>query len=377
MESNVMAYVKIQANVDNRTPLTKIVGQFVVRLASGYDMDASITLPLTQYSVDLDLTQPQAKLIKYEVINKSQVQQEQLMVMNWIPYVAIQEWMPSTQPLGVFQIITKRPIWRFHAQLIPAQLVNVTVDIAGNDITGRDIDSIWSLNMADIQTKQAWQVIINYTPAREGLSGNFVYLTKPESTSYQQINGAQPMMQDLNIHDTFQQRVEKLNGSPARKMLSASVDVKNGAQLKKYELINMWSQQRSAPLKKINHQIVAMKSDSMEKKCLCSEVQLPILPRELPAVQMIRSAIPAVLTSQIYNGQCEPSAHAMTFKVEAKMTPERKELVSSSAAWPVYDMVNVELHKMRIEAPAVLEKAIDYSHRLFYPIIQGCSPPEL
>merc|ERR1711915_175298 len=166
-------------------------------------------------------------------------------------------------------------------------------------------------------------------------------------------------IQDLNIHDTFQQRVEKFNRSPARKMLSASVEVKNGAQLKKYEMINMWSQQRSASLK---------------KKCLCSEVQLPILPRELPAVQMIRSAIPAVLTSQIYNGQCEPSAHAMTFKVEAKMTPERKELVSSSAAWPVYDMVNVELHKMRIEAPATLEKAIDFSHRFFYPSFKAAPP---
>jgi len=289
-------------------------------------------------------------------------------VVNWIPYVAIKEWIPSVQPRGVFQIVSKYPIWRLNAQLIPEYLLNVTAQVAGNDISARDIDSLWSANLEETHTKQAWQVIINYIPAREAvLSGNFSYVAKPETAPYQQINGAQPMIQDLNIHDTFQQRMEKLNRSPARKMLSASMELKNGAQPKKYEIVNMWSQERRAPLKKLNHQIVAMKSDSMQKKCLCSEVKLPILPRELPAAQMIRSAIPAVLTSQIYTGQCEPSAHAMTFKVNAEMTPERKQLVSASAARPVYDKINVELQKMRTEAPEILEKVIDFSHRFLYP----------
>ena len=86
-----MAYAKVQASFDNKTPLTKIEGQIVVRLAAtsktevqvlvpwvsnriaaGYDMDASITIPPTMFSVDLDMTQPQAKLIKYELNNRRQ-----------------------------------------------------------------------------------------------------------------------------------------------------------------------------------------------------------------------------------------------------------------------------------------------------------------
>jgi len=386
MESNFMVYSKLLAGVDRRTPVTKMAGNFAVRLAatwrtevqvlvpwkshkfaSGFEIDASLTLPLSQYSVELDVTQPQAKLLKYEIKNQSQ-KEEQIVVINWIPYVAIKDWTPSVQPRGIYQPIARNPIWYLDFQLIPTAIVNMTARVAGNDVTGRDLDALWSMNIYDLETKEAWQFMINYTPAREGgLAGNFFYASKPESAPYQRINGAQPMIPDLNIHETYQQRMEKLNRSPARKMFSASVEVKNGAQAKKYELVNLWSHERSAPLKKINHQFVAMKSDNMQKKCLCSEVKLPILPRNMSGAEMIRNAIPAILTSQIYDGPCEPSAHAMTFKVNAEMTPERKELVQSAVAWPVYDLVNVELHKMRTEVPSTVEKVIDYSHRYFYP----------
>jgi len=337
------------------------------RIAAGYDMDASITIPPTTFSVDLDMTQPQAKLIKYELNNRRQ-QEEPIVVANWIPYVAIMEWIPTIPSHGIFQIIAKKPIWTMEAQLLPAQLLNVTARVTGNDVSARDIDSLWSLGIDDLLSKEAWQFIINYTPAHEArLSGNFFYARKHENSPHLQINGAQPMIQDLNIHDTFQQRMEKLNRSPAKKMFSASMELKNGAQPKKFEMINMWSQERSAPLKKINHQIVVMKSDSMQKRCMCSEVKLPILPREVPPPQRIRSAVPAMLTSQLYTGPCEPSAHAMTFKMNAEMSPERKQLVLTSSARPIYDMVNMGLHQMRREAPAALEKALDISHRFFYP----------
>ena len=86
------------------------------------------------------------------------------------------EWIPTIPSHGIFQIIAKKPIWTMEAQLLPAQLLNVTARVTGNDVSARDIDSLWSLGIDDLLSKEAWQFIINYTPAHEArLSGNFFY----------------------------------------------------------------------------------------------------------------------------------------------------------------------------------------------------------
>jgi len=177
------------------------------------------------------------------------------------------------------------------------------------------------------------------------------------------------MVQDLTLQDSVQQRLDKMMRSPAKKMLSLSMGVQNGASTKKMEMINLMSQQHSAPMKKWNHQLVLLQNGSPQHPqhvCISSEMKVPYASRAAAGFQIAREALPAELTSQVYNGHSQQSAHAMTFKAKAEMSPERKQRLQASSANPIYDRFNIEVESLKPVSP-IVEKLVDVGHHYLYP----------
>jgi len=200
-----------------------------------------------------------------------------------------------------------------------------------------------------------------------------IYAFKPESAANRQINGAQPMVPNMNLQDSLEQRIEQLMRSPAKQMLSVSMEARGEGYPKKFEMVNLMSHthQQNAPLKKWNHQIVMMhNSGSPQQMCISSEMKMPIISQGAAGSQLTRQALPAELTSQVFHGQCQQSAHAMTFKAKAEMSPERKANVQTWSANPIYDRLNVEVENMKPVNPLV-EKVIDFGHRFLVPSFEA------
>jgi len=319
-------------------------------------------------------------LLTYEFsVTASQRHELPIALTEWKPYVASQEWVQVTPTFNEFYYIAKPPVMTEYIPLVPAAMMNISLLMVGNDIVPLDIQSMWTLPTDKLNSKEAWQIFIIYTPAQHQptkLAGKFIYASKSEAASVQQVRGSEPIIPDLSIQDTVEQRIEKMTRSPAKKMLSASVEVSNAASSKKFEMINLWTVQRSqAPsTKKLNHQMVMMQSSSPQQLCVSSEAKLPIINLQgRVGAQIAREAVPAFLTSQIYTGPtCQPSGHAMTLKATAEMSQERKQLVQSSSVKPLYDDLDVVIEKLKPVSP-IVEKVISLGHYLLYPTLE--TPP--
>jgi len=263
-----------------------------------------------------------------------------------------------------------------HLPLVPAAMMNITGLIVGSDLNVFDIHSMWTWATDPIYSKEAWQIFINYTPDQhqaKKVAGKFIYASKPETASVQQVRGAEPIIPDLTIEDTVEQRIAKMTRSPAKKMLSASLEVEDAGASKKFEMINLWTVQRNqaASTKKLNHQIVMMQSSSPQQVCVSSELKLPFIDlRGGVGAQIAREVAPVQLTSQIYTGPIiQQYGHAMTMKALARMSRERKQLVWTSSVKPVYDELNVEIEKLKPVSP-IVEKVISFGHYLLYPTLE-------
>jgi len=388
MDDNLMLYHTQQASFKTQSQVLQVNGEFMAKAAkvwrtevqimapwasrkisAGFLSEVSFTIPSTMFTTEMDVSRPEAKLLNYEFSKSSRSQKQSVLVANWIPFVALEEFMPKQPSQGVFQPIAKRPVMTERFFLIPAELVNITAVVVGNDLSGRDMTSLWTMDWKDLYSREAWQVVIDHTPSllSKNIAGNLIFASKPEN-SYpsQQVNGAQPMVQDMTLQDSVQQRLDKMMRSPAKKMLSLSMEVRNAASTKKMEMINLMSQQHSAPMKKWNHQLVFMQSGSPQHMCISSEMKVPYASRAAAGFQIAREALPAELTSQVYNGQCQQSAHAMTFKAKAEMSHERKQRLQASSANPIYDMLNIEVENMKPVSP-IVEKLMDVGHHYLYP----------
>jgi len=398
MDDIILTYLQHQSILETESQLEKVHGQFMAKIArtsrtqikvlvpwvfkeisAGFDTDVSVQILPTDFTVTFDLSKSIAKLLTYEFsVTASQRHELPIVVTEWKPYVAIQEWVQVTPAYNEFYNIAKPPVMTVYLPLVPAAMMNISALIVGNDINVFDIHSMWTLPTDKLYSKEAWQIFINYTPDQHKdtkLAGKFIYATKSEATSttVQHVRGSEPIIPDLRIQDTVAQRIEKMTRSSAKKMLSASVEVNNAESSKKFEMINLWTVQRSqAPsTKKLNHQIVLMQSSSPQQLCVSSEAKLPVINLQgRVGAQIAREAVPALLTSQIYTGPtCQPSGHAMTVKATAKMSQERKQLVQSSSVEPLYDELDVEIEKLKSVSP-IVEKVISFGHYLLYPTLE-------
>jgi len=347
------------------------------KISAGFLSEASFTIPPTIFTAKKDVSRPEATMLSYEFGKSPQSQKQSVVVANWIPFVALEEFMPNQPSQGVFQPIAKRPVRAERFNLIPAELVNITAKFVGNDLCGQNFQSLWTMDSKDLYSKEAWQIVLSHTPSQQSktIAGNVIYASKPGNAAAQQANGAQPMVPNMRLDDSLEQRVENMMRSPARKMLSVSMEARNAGSAKKIEMVNLMSQQQqNAPMQKWNHQIVIMHNGSPQQKHLCvsSELKMPKISRGAAGSQLASEALPAELTSQIYNGQCQQSAHAMTLKAKAEMSPERKQHVRNLAAKPIYDLLNVQVEKIKPVSPLV-EKVIDFGHHYLYPSFEAPS----
>jgi len=405
MQNSVMLYANWQSETKDET-VNKISlqGNANFKIASTLMNDATTVLPWksnlggvhfnftamvppTNFKIEFDTSKTDVKIANYEfsVVPSHKQQQLPLLAESLAPFTAMEDLINPSSTTEDYKHVMQQE-YAEEYPILPPEIMNITLGLRGNFWRNLKRDEIFPIRPIDIvkfitlPLIKPFQYVVCWTPVQQSkkLLGNFIYASKSQNLPVSQINEAMPMTQDLSIRDSVEQRLQKWASSPAMKMVSASVSLEGAASSKKYEMVHLIHQQQVSQLKKLNHQMVLMSSESPSQACVCTGMSLPIMPE---VQRSLREYAPAELTSQIFSGQkCQPAAHALTIKAKAEVSQEKKMRVQnlqfqglrSQATKSIYDKLVVEVEKMKPISP-IIEQVIDMSHHFMYPSFETSS----
>jgi len=360
---------------------------------AGVQQNFTTMVPPVNFKIEFDTSKTDVKIANYELSVAPAQKQQQMPILaeSMAPFTCMEDLIKPTPttPVRDYRLVMLTAEYSEEYPILPPEIMNITLGLRGNVLRNLKRNEIFPIRPMDIvefmtlPTIKPWQVVVYWTPVQQSkkLVGNFIYASKSQNVPVSQISAAMPMAQDLNIRDTVEQRLQKWMSSPALKMVSASVALQAASSSKKYEMVHLIHHQQVQELKKVNHQMVLMTTESPNQACLCSGMSFPILPE---AQRALREYAPAELTSQIFSGQrCQAAAHALTIKAKAEVSQERKMRVQnlqssvsqglrSQATKPIYDKLVVEVEKMKPLSP-IIEQVIDMSHHFMYPSFESSS----